>query len=94
MENISGRIDNFININPWTQFYDLKDRKDVPLSYANNITMKNCEISCIRFFDVKPDENQYKLSDFVFENLKIHAVYDDFDTSAIDGFTVNNVNVK
>lgn len=94
VENISGRIDNFININPWTQFYDLKDRKDVPLSYANNITMKNCEISCIKFFDVRPDENQYKLSDFVFENLKIHAVYDDFDTSAVDGFTVNNVNVK
>lgn len=27
LENIEGNITNFININPWTQFYDLKDRK-------------------------------------------------------------------
>ena len=31
---------NFININPWTQFFDLKDRKDIPLSYADHVTMK------------------------------------------------------
>lgn len=27
LENIEGNITNFININPWTQFFDLKDRK-------------------------------------------------------------------
>lgn len=29
VEDINGKIDSFININPWTQFYDLKDREDV-----------------------------------------------------------------
>ena len=27
VEDINGKIDSFININPWTQFYDLKDRE-------------------------------------------------------------------
>mgnify|MGYP000228881532 FL=1 len=44
VEDINGKIDSFININPWTQFYDLKDREDVPLSYADNVVMKNCEM--------------------------------------------------
>ena len=41
VEDIKGKIDSFININPWTQFYDLKDRKDIPLSYADNVVIKN-----------------------------------------------------
>lgn len=81
MEDIQGRITNFININPWTQFYDLQDRKDIPMSYADHVTMRNCNITCDTFYDVQSKPDQYALSDFIFENLQIHAarVGDDYE---------------
>ena len=94
MENIKGSISDFININPWTQFYDLQGRKDIPLSYVNNVTLKNCECRCNKYFNVKKDTSQYLLSDFVFENLKIDAKIDGFSEDTIENIKVNNVNIR
>ena len=91
IEEIEGHINNFININPWTQFYDLKDRKDIPLSYADNITMRNCNCECDTYFNVQTDEDRYILSNFTFENLKIKARVNGFSENAIENATVNNV---
>lgn len=74
VEQIRGKVDSFININPWTQFYDLKDRKEIPLSYADHVTMRDCECECRTYFNVSANEEQYRLSEFCFENLKIKAV--------------------
>lgn len=93
VEDIEGKIEHFININPWTQFFDLKDRKDKPLSYADNITMRNCTCDCGTYFDVRPDTNQYILSDFTFENLNIKAKTNRFSEDAIENVSVNNVNI-
>lgn len=79
MEDIQGSITNFININPWTQFYDLQDRRDIPMSYADHVTMRNCNITCDTFFDVQSKPDQYALSDFTFENLQIHAAKEGYD---------------
>lgn len=91
VEDVEGKITNFININPWTQFFDLKGREDIPLSYAEHITMRNCKCECTTYFNVKKDENQYRLSDFVFENLEIKAENDGFTWDAIDNISVKNV---
>ena len=91
IENVEGRITNFININPWTQFFDLKGREDIPLSYAEHITMRNCKCECTTYFNVKKDESQYRLSDFEFENLEIKAENDGFDKDAINNISVKNV---
>jgi polygalacturonase len=94
VENIQGKIHSFININPWTQFYDLKDRKDIPLSYADNIVMKGCDCECELFFDVKADEKQYILSDFTFEDLKIRAKKNGFSADMIRNVSLKNVEVN
>ncbi len=73
IENIRGKIENFITVRPWTQFYDLGGRMDIPMSYARNITMRNCELECERCFNIEPNEKQYTLSDFKFEELRITA---------------------
>lgn len=91
IENVEGRITNFININPWTQFFDLKGREDIPLSYAEHITMRNCKCECTTYFNVKKDESQYRLSDFEFENLEIKAENDGFDKDTINNISVKNV---
>lgn len=94
VEDVEGRITNFININPWTQFFDLKDREDIPLSYAEHITMRNCKCECTTYFNVKKDESQYRLSDFEFENLEIKADNDGFTWDVIENVSVKNVSVS
>lgn len=94
VDGASGHVENFININPWVQFFDLKGKKEIPLSYSNNITLKNCDIDCDTFFNVKADEEQYILSDFVFENIFIKAKENGFTENAIKNLKMNNVNVS
>ncbi|MCM1304934.1 MAG: glycosyl hydrolase family 28 protein [Butyrivibrio sp.] len=94
VEDIEGRVENFINVNPWTQFYDLKDRPDVPLSYADHITMRNCSCTCDTCCNVTLDEEQYLLSDFTFENLEITAEKDGFPMDGIRNATVKNVEIQ
>lgn len=94
VENITGNVGQFIFIQPWTQFYDLKDRKDPPMSYSDHITMRNCQMEVDNFFNVRKQDDQYKLSNFHFENLDIKVKKNaDFNQSYVDGFTVKNVNV-
>lgn len=94
VEDIDGKVDSFININPWTQFYDLKDRRDIPLSYADHIIIKNCKCECNTYFDVKADDQQYILSDFTFENLSIKAKKNGFDQNMIQNVSVKNIDLK
>ena len=95
IEEISGTVlADFININPWTQFYDLKGRKDIPLSYASNIVIKNCEIKCGTYFNVKKCPEQYKLSDFVFENLKVETENYGNSEMFIENVEIKDVFVK
>lgn len=93
VEDVNAVVDSFININPWTQFFDLKDRSDIPISYAKNITMKNCSCRCKTFFNVLPDTSQYVLKDFCFNNLKIEAVDNKFNPEIIDNFTVAQLKI-
>lgn len=94
VENITGNAKNFILVRPWTQFYDLKDRKDIPMSYSSHITMRDIQLDCDVFFNVEKKDEQYSLSDFTFENLKIHAKKTDFNQQYIERFNVRNVNVR
>ncbi len=91
VEEVKGKIQNFIDINPWTQFFDLKGREDIPLSYGNNITMKDCNCECKTFFCVNTNSEQYTLSNFNFENLRIKAKNAEFSSDIIKNTTVNNV---
>ena len=46
MEDIQGSITNFININPWTQFYDVQSKPD---RYAlSDFTFENLQIHAAR----------------------------------------------
>lgn len=93
VENITGYAQSMIYVKPWTQFFDLKGRKDVPLSYCDNITLRNIDIKCDVFYDMKITEYD-KLSNFTFENLKIEAKNDAMDKSIIKGLKLKNVVVN
>lgn len=88
IENISGNVGSFIFIKPWTQFFDLKGESKIPMSYADNIIMRNIDVECGRFFDVS-NSDQYKLSNFTFQNLNIKTNNFELDMSCINNFNLN-----
>lgn len=94
VENITGPVKNFILVAPWQQFYDLKGRKDSPLSYSDHIVMRNCTCNCDVFFNVKQQEEVYHLSNFHFENLNVKAKNKNFEPSIVEGFVHKNINVE
>ena len=95
VENITGPVRNFLLVAPWKQFFDLKGRPDSPMSYSDHITMRNCQVECESFFNVKQQEDVYHLSNFLFENLQIKSQKDKaIDASIIEGCTITNVNVQ
>ncbi|MFT3739497.1 MAG: glycosyl hydrolase family 28 protein [Breznakibacter sp.] len=94
VEEIKGNVESFLYVRPWTQFFDLKGHTEIPLSYSSNVTMRNIELECQVFFDVRKSE-QYKLSDFTFENLAIKAHNkSDIHTDFITNFKLKNVKVN
>ena len=73
VEDIRGEVTNFIQIRPWKQFFNLGDRKDIPLSYADHIAMRRCQVRCKIQWHVQPDPSQYVLSSFTFADLDVTA---------------------
>lgn len=94
VEDVDAHITNFINVFPWNQFFDLKDRTDIPLSYAEHITMRNCRCECTNCFGIIPDNTQYILSDFTFENLEVITENNSFDKNAVKNLILNNVKIS
>jgi polygalacturonase len=93
VEDIKGQARSLIYVKPWTQFFDLKGRKDVPISYSQNIIMRNIEFECDIFFDIAITEND-KLSNFKFENLTIEAKDDSYNKDVIQNLSLINVKVN
>ena len=94
VEDIKGSVENFILIAPWTQFYDLKGRKDNPMSFSDHITMRKCDVDCDVFFNVKQQKEVYYLSNFIFEDITARAKDKEFHPDIVEGFIYKNINLK
>ncbi len=70
IEDITGNVGSVLFIKPWTQFFDLKGEKDIKMSFARDVTLKNVNLEAKTIFDIQKSE-QYVLSNFTFENLVI-----------------------
>ena len=66
VEDIQGKCTRMLYIHPWSQFFKPGDRKDMPLSRCNNITMRNITVESKTMFDVKTSE-KYELVDFTYD---------------------------
>lgn len=93
VENIKGEAYSLLYIKPWRQFFDLQGRKDPPLSFSENISLKNIDLKCEVFFDVAISENN-RLKNFSFENLNIEAKNGVLDKTLIEGLKFKNVKVN
>jgi len=93
VEDIKGEAKTGLAVFAWKQFFDLKGRPDVPLSYGDNITLKNIELKCDTFYGVENDPN-VRLSNFTFENINVESAKTEIDKSLIKNVTFKNVYVN
>jgi polygalacturonase len=93
VEDIKGSAKTGLAVFAWKQFFDLKGRPDIPLSYGDNVTLKNIELKCDTFYGVENDPN-VRLSNFTFENLNIESTKTEINKSLINGITFKNVYVN
>ena len=70
VENITGHCGRFLFIHPWTQFFKPGDRKDMPLSRCNNVTLRNNNVDTKTMLDVKTSD-KYELIDFTMDGQPI-----------------------
>lgn len=95
VENFTGRCRNFLLVRPWTQFYQMGDRPDMPLSECNDITFNNIQMNCGNFFNVTGSD-KYALRRFSFANIDVQdrASVRAFTNHPVDGLTLSNVVVN
>lgn len=94
VEDASGDVKRVLHIAPWRQFFDLGDRKEMPLSYAEQVTLRRLDLDCEVFFAVQASE-QYRLRDFYFEKLDIRASKNGaYDPQLIPGSRFEQVTVS
>lgn len=93
VDNITGSANCFLFIKPWTQFFDLQGRTDMPVSISENITLRNINFKCDLFTDIIADP-QYSLVNFSFENINASVAKNTFDESIYKGVIVKSMNVR
>lgn len=94
IENITGFCKTMLGVGAWEQFFDLKGRKDSPMSYANNITLRNINLKCDNFISAKKDDKTYQLSEFLFEDIKVEASSSKWDKGAFKSIKLKNIIVN
>ena len=93
VDNITGYSKALIYVYPWTQFFDLKGRKDKPINIVRNLKISNIKLKCDNYFKITKS-NQYILKDFEFKNLNIECLVSGYDENKVDNISIDNVNVK
>jgi len=93
LDNIKGNVKTFLYVKGWNQFFDLKGEERPRTGLANNVVLKNIDISCETAFSVEKSE-LYDLKDFTFENLNIKALKPEVQNlNAIQNLKQTKVNV-
>ena len=93
VERVRGKVANLLNINPWTQFFDLQGRTDLPISACRHVTMRDCRVDCDTFFNVRADDAHYRLSDFTMNGMEVTAVKTAVDIHAISELQMRDVRI-
>lgn len=96
VENVNGRVNRgFLLCSPWAQFADFGGRTQEELmSYAKNVTFKDCTVSCETFIKTNSDKRYLNLSGFTFKDLNIKANDTSRHETLFNGVVFENVNLE
>jgi len=90
VENVEGEAGSLLDLKPWTQFFDLKGRTDLPVSICEHITLRNIRLKCEQFVDAKASE-KYLMKGFAFQNVQVETAKGSYDKSMFLESTFNKV---
>lgn len=93
-DGIEGSCTAVLSVGSWRQFFDLKDRKDTPISYGNNITYRNLNLECRSFVNCRRLDEEYHVSNVSFENVRVQAGNPNWDKTAIDNLSIKDTFVN
>lgn len=88
IENVNGYSDRMLSLYNWNQFFDLKGREGIPVSYADHIEFSDCNLKCKSYFDMTRNDEYYRVSDVTFKNLNIETIKDNYVDGIIDNIRV------
>jgi polygalacturonase len=80
VENVEGEADKMLELRPWTQFFDLKGRTDLPVSICENIIFKNIHLKCKEYMVALASE-KYLAKRFTFQNIWVETAKGSYDKS-------------
>lgn len=75
VEDVDGQVRNILYAKPWTQFFDLQGRPDIPFSVAENITIQRCTLKCRRRLNIKEAPEQYAINGIKLQDNKLSWIY-------------------
>ncbi len=93
VDGMTGRCGSFIVVRPWTQFFNMQKRDDMPLSQCNDVTVRNVRMVCDNFFDVGASD-RYRLKDFTFKNIDVTDAANAFSLEVIEATRTDNVKIN
>ena len=88
VDGVEGSCRCVLGVAPWRQFFDLKDRKDIPHSYGENIIFRNLDLECKSFANISPKDDEYTLDDIRFENVRVETPVPEWNSSSIKNLTL------
>jgi hypothetical protein len=94
VEDMHGRVGNFLHVHSWSQFANMEGRTTPPMSYGSDVTMRRITMECGQFFNVAQEEDKFRLSRFLFEDLDIKAQNSEVHPEYIDSLTISNVKIN
>ena len=75
IEGVKGDVWNIVYVKPWKQYFDLKDRKDIPMSFAENIDIQKCTLKCRRRRNIEEAPEQFAISGLNLRDNKLNWKY-------------------
>ena len=75
IEDNDGKVGSVLYVKPWKQFFDLKDRPDIPMSYGSGVLIQRCTLKVHRIRSIEPAPEQFELSDIRFSHNKFRYDY-------------------
>ena len=93
LENITGKCGILLAIASWHQFFDLQGRKDMPMSYANNVTLRHCNVTCNQMAKIEDNKQVMTLTNFSLEDIQAQAKIKEWNQGAFENIKVKKVKI-
>lgn len=93
VDGAKGTVRNAVEVQTWTQFFNKVERDPMPVSVVDNVTFKNADLVCTKNFYKDKKTDDYVLKNFTFTDIVASAPDPTFDTSNVENFIVEDVQV-